>query len=367
MAVTLVPTALRVAVILIAIAAAAGHVAYIDSLWWHTGLTSTVAQVVPGPTLVLHVVRAVVAALCSVLAVILVLSERQYQMASRALAMAFAAWAYVLAYPGITLLFRPPVPGWEREFFEAHFRILEMVGLVGVIRFSSIFPRELHGEELDPLPTLPSVLLPFHHAAVFMRRPWAPPIAAALALGAAWTLVLASGGRMSDAALHPFINVVRFLAVGLVVMNLRRAWAVATEGDRDGMTWLFVALAYLVASLALLIGGNVLVAVTGWPEPGVAWRPFLLEIGSVGFFVSLALSVMGRHSSDPNRLVRRIAAVSVVATAGLFLAAGLEALFGGGLVSGMRLRGGIGTAVAFAVILSTWRQLERLIGRVLPV
>ena len=66
-------------------------------------------------------------------------------------------------------------------------------------------------------------------------------------------------------------------------------------------------------------------------------------------------------------MIHRIATVTTVMTAGLFLAAGLEALFGGGILSGMILRRGIGTAVAFAVVLSTWRSFERLLSKVLPV
>lgn len=365
---TLAPTAIRVLVILLAIAGAAGQVAHLDAVWWHAlGLTATVAQTVAPQTRVILVAHAVVALVCAVLSIRLVLSERQHQVACRALAVAFASWAYLQAYPGVTLLFRPPVPGWERDLFEAHFLVVEMLGLVGLVRFSAVFPRDLLPDELLPSPTLPTPLAPFHHVAVLMRHRWAPVLVGAGMLMISWALVLATGGALSDTGLHPFTHLVRFLATGLVVMNLTRAWSVATEGDRDGMVWLFVALAYLLGSVALLIGGNILVAVTGWPEPDVAWRPVLLDLGSIGLFVSLSLSVLHRHASDPRRMIHLIATVTTVATAGLFLAAGLEALFGGGALSGISLRGGVGTAVAFAVVLSTWRSFERLLGRVLPV
>lgn len=365
---TLAPTATRVLVILLAMAGAAGQVAHLDALWWHAlGLTRTVAQTVAPHTRVILGAHAIVALVCAVLSVRLVLSERQHQVASRALAVAFGAWAYLQAYPGVTLLFRPPVPGMERDLFEAHFLVVEMLGLVGLVRFSAVFPRELLPDELLPSPTLPAPLAPFHHAAVRMRLTWAPWLVGGALLLVSWGLVLATGGVLSDTGLHPFTHLIRFFAAGLVVMNLTRAWSVATEGDRDGMAWLFVALAYLLGSVALLIGGNILVAVTGWPEPDIAWRPVLLDLGSIGLFTSLALSVLHRHASDPRRMIHRIATGTVVVTAGLFLAAGLEALFGGGALSGITLRRGIGTAVAFAVVMSTWRSFERLLDRVLPV
>jgi Na+/glutamate symporter len=61
-----------------------------------------------------------------------------------------------------------------------------------------------------------------------------------------------------------------------------------------------------------------------------------------------------------------IARVTAVVTAGLFLAAGLEGLFAGGLLGAYSLRGGVGTAVSFAVLLSTHRGMSRFVDRLLP-
>lgn len=365
---TFLPTLVRVAVILLAVAGAAGHLTYLDALWWHSlGLTATASRDVSPATVTLLVVRAGVAIACSVLSVLMVLHEGRYPRSARALGAAFGAWSYLQAYPGATLLFRPPAPGMERELFEAHFLVVEIIGLVGLVRFSALFPRSLTTEELEPIETLPTALRPFHHAAVAMRAPWAPAMAGAVAVAGLWAWTFSSGGHLSDAGLNPVMHLVRFLAVGLVVMNLSRAWSSATEGDLDGLTWLWVALVSLLGTLALLIGGNVLVAVTGWPEPNVAWRQILFNAGLLGFFTALAMSVLHRHAIDPAVLIRRISTTAAVITTGLLFAAGLEALFGTGMGTGVSVRRGVGTAFSFAVILSTWRSLARMIERILPV
>jgi hypothetical protein len=358
----------RVAVILLAVAGTAGHLAYLDALWWHSlGLTATVARDVSGATILLLTAHAVVSFVCSVLSIAMVLSERHRQDAARALGLAFGAWSYLMAYSGATLLFRPPAPGMRREVFEAHFLVVEVIGLVGLVRFTSIFPRELTEAELEPMPTLPRVFLPFHHASVLMRGARAPLVAAVVVLVMLWGWMLAAGRPLSDAGLSPAMDLVRFCAAGLVVMNLRRAWTCATEGDRDGLTWLLVALAVLLATLSVLIGGNMLVAVTGFPEPDVAWRPILLDLGLVGFLVAIALSVLDRGRSDPIRALHVTASAGAGVTIGLFLAAGLEAFFSGQLLSGISLRRGVGTALSFAVVLSTYRALQSFIGRLLPI
>jgi len=360
------PTAARVTVILLAVAGAAGHVAYLDALWWHTlGLTSTMARGVSPETLMLLTAHAVVSMVCAVLSVALVLHDRQRPEAARALGAAFAAWSYLMAYSGVTMLFRPD-PGMSREIFEGHFLFVEVMGLAGLLRFTSLFPRPLSEDELEVSDTLPRVLVPFHDVSVLVRRPAAPWIGGAVVLIGLWSWAVATGGNISDAGLSPIMDIVRFCAAGLVVMNLRRAWGSATEGDRDGLTWLMAALALLVGSLALLIGGNVLVAVTGFPEPDVAWRPLLLDLGLIGFLIALSMSVLYRGPRDPAVVTREVATTSTVITLGLFLAAGLEALFSGGIIASFSLRPGVGTALAFAVILSTRRGLGRLMERVIP-
>ncbi|MDX1647458.1 MAG: hypothetical protein R3304_09965 [Longimicrobiales bacterium] len=365
---TIARTFVRILVILFAIAGACGHLAYLDALWWHSlGLTATMARDVGGATLFLLSAHAAVSMLCAVLAVVLVLREGHRADASRALGIAFGAWSYLMAYSGVTMLFRPQAPGPLREVFEAHFLVVEMLGLAALLRFTSIFPRRLGPDEVRPAARLPAVLLPFHRFGVLMRRSWAPWTAAALTLVVLWSWTVVSGGDVSDAGLSPLMDVVRFTAAGLVVAHLHRAWTVATEGDRDGLMWLAAAFAILLGSLAILMGGNVLVAVTGFPEPDVAWRPILLDIGSAGFFAGLAMSVLQEGGRDPARITRKVTAATVIVTMTLFFAAALEALLTGAVFASYALRTGVGTAVAFAVALSTYRSSARAVERVLPI
>lgn len=359
---------LRIVVILLAIAGTAGHLAYLDALWWHAlGLSSPMATTVDDATVLLLTAHALVSAVCSVLAVVLALDEGRRPKACRALALAFGSWSYLMAYSGVTMLLRPVAPGLEREIFEAHFLLIEVMGLAALIHFTSIFPRSLTEEELRPWATQPALLMPFHHIGVFMRRPWAPWAAGAAVLAALWSTTLVSGGELSDAGLSPAMDVVRLLAAGLVVMHLHRAWRMATEGDQDALMWIVAALTILIGSLAMLIGANMLVAVTGFPEPNVAWRAIVLDGGTIGFFVGLAMSTLHRDGPDPSRLVRRAATFTVIVTAGLVLAAGLEALFTGAVFTAYALRTGAGTAVAIAIVLSTYRTAARAIEKTLPV
>jgi len=363
---SLAPTFVRVTVILLALAGAAGHVAYLDALWWHTlGLTATVARNVSPATIMLLTAHAIVSVVCSVLSIALVLHEGVRSKAARSLGAAFGAWSYLMAYSGVTMLFRPD-PGMAREFFEAHFLVVEAIGLIGLLCFTSLFPRPLGEEELQPSETLPRFLLPLHRVTVFMRSPTAAAVVGVATLAALWSVMVLSGGELSDAGLSPITDLVRFCAAGLAVMNVRRGWDAATEGDRDGLTWLFVALSILLGALSLLIGGNVLVAVTGFPEPNVAWRPLLLDLGLIGFLYALAMSVLYRGSVDPLQMARRIASATIILTAGLFLAAGLEGFLAGGILSAYSLRAGVGTGVSFALVLATRGNLVRLIDRLLP-
>jgi hypothetical protein len=154
------------------------------------------------------------------------------------------------------------------------------------------------------------------------------------------------------------------------VVNLRHSWARANTGVAGQMTWLLVALVFLVGMLLVIIGANVLMGVTEWPEPPFAWRALLLDVGVMGFIVAMAMSILYHGSRGAARTARRMAAFATVATAGLFLASGLEALLHSGLLGGFSLRTGVGTVIAFVIIVSTHRgflrSLERLFAQ-LPV
>lgn len=200
-----------------------------------------------------------------------------------------------------------------------------------------------------------------------MRRAWAPWAAGAAVLLALWSWTAVTGGSVGDAGLSSEMDLIRLSVAGLVVMNLHRAWSVSTEGDRDALMWLVAALAILIGTLTIVMGAGTLVEVTGFPEPDVAWRPLLLDVGTVGFFLGLALSVLSRGRIDPARLTRKVTAGAVVITMGLFFAAGLEALFTGAILTSYAVRPGLGTVVAFAVVLSTYRTSTGAIARTLPL
>jgi hypothetical protein len=179
-----------------------------------------------------------------------------------------------------------------------------------------------------------------------------------------WSLTAGRGASLGDAGLSPLMDVVRFAAAGLVVINLRRSWSRATREQAARMTWLLVALAFLTGILLVLIGGNVLLAVTDWPEPNVAWRPLLIDVGLIGFLISLTMSVLYAGRLDAALAASRIGAIATVGTLGLFLAAALEALFTEAL-QGLSLRTGVGTLLAFVLVVAMHRGMLRSVEKVL--
>lgn len=361
------PTLVRIFVTLQAAVATIAQVAYLDALSWHKlGLTTPMGAQMRPPFLTLVTAHASVSVVAAGLAVTLVLYEGSSQAAARGLGLALAAWSYLTAYSGVTVLLRPD-PGLTRVLFEGHFLLVEIVGLVGLLRFTALFPKPLTEQPLAPPSTHPAVLKPFHVASVWLLRPGAPWLAGLVIVTALWTLTAAHGLPIGDAGLSPLMDVVRFGSAGFVVMNLRRSWARATSDsdEVERLTWLLVALVWLLGALVLFIGGNVLVAVTGWQEPALPWRPLLTDLGLLGFVVGLAMAVLYRGRLRSARALRRVAALSAVIALGLFLAAGLEELFSGGVLAGFSLSTGVGTVIAFAVVVSTHRGLLRSLERLL--
>ena len=356
------PTALRVLVTLLAVVATVAQVSYLDALSWHVlGLTPPMTAQMRPPFLTLMTAHALVSIVAGALAVALVLHEGRRQAAARGLGLALGSWSYLTAYSGVTLMLRPD-PGALRSVFEGHFLAVEVVGLIGFLRFTSLFPRSLAEQSLEAPPTLPPALRPFHGASIWMLQPFAPWVVGTVAVVILWGMTVARGLGVGDAGLSPAMDVFRFAAAGLVVVNLRRSWGRATGEEAGRIAWLLVSLAFVTGALLLLIGGNVLMAVTGWPEPVFPWRPLLLDVGLVGFLISLALGILHTGTLEATLVSRRIGAAATLATFGLFLAAGLEALFTGGL-AGFSLRTGVGTLLAFVIVVSTHRGLMRALER----
>jgi len=356
------PWALRVLVTLLAVVAAVAQVAYLDALAWHRlGLAPPMSAQMRPPFLTLMTAHAVVSIVSGGLAVALALREGPREGAARGLGLALGAWSYLTAYSGVTLLLRNP--GGARDLFDAHFLVVEIAGLVGLIRFTSLFPVPLSETSLEPPPTLPAALRPVHSATVWLLRPAAPWIVGGLVLVGVWLRSWARDAPIGDASLDPVMDVVRFAAAGVVVLNLRRSWGRAAAEGAERLAWLLVALAFLIGTLLVFIGANVLVAVAEWPEPALPWRPLLLDLGLVGFLIGMAMAVLYDGSLEPTGTVRRIASLSTMAALGLFLAAALEALFSGSVLAGFSLRTGVGTIIAFVIVLSTHRGLMRTLER----
>jgi hypothetical protein len=318
------------------------------------------AQMRP-PLLTLMTAHAVVSVVCGALAVALVLREGPRERAARGLALALGAWSYLTAYSGVTLLLRDP--GSTRAMFDAHFLVVEVVGLAGLIRFTTLFPEPLIAGDLPAPPTLPAVLHPVHVASLWMLRPASPWIVGVVVMAGLWLLTYLRGTPIGDAGLDPVMDVVRFASAGLVVLNLRRSWGRARGLEARRLVWLLASLALLIGTLLVFIGANVLMAVAEWPEPLLPWRGLLLDVGLVGVPVGLAMAVLYDGRLEPALAMRRIAAFSTLVTLGLFLAAALEALFTGSVLAGFSLRTGVGTIIAFAVVLSTHRGLLRFLER----
>lgn len=357
----------RAVATLLGAVAVVGQVTYLDSLSWHKlNLTPELMGThMSGAFLTLLTAHAVVSIVAAGLGIALALHEGPRQEAARALAISLGAWAYLLAYSGLTLLLRPSSPGLWRTLFEGHFLVVELLGLIGLVRFTALFPRRLLDYPLPAPPTLPPVLGPVHTVSVWMLKPFAPWLVSALLAVGLWSLEMAQGGTAADAVLHPAMDVFRVAMAGLVVLNLQRSWGRAEREGAARLAWLLVSLAALTGVLLLYIGANVLVSVTGWPEPDVAWRPLLVDVGVMGFMIALALSILYRGSRDPRPLARRMLASASVATLGLFLAAALEALFTGGILAAFSLRTGVGTVIAFVAIVSTFRALVRYADQLL--
>ena len=346
----------RVLVPLLAICAIVGQIAHLDAL---SGASLGIAETLvrnPRPSfLTLVAADGVVSAISGVLAIALVF-RGDPNRGARGLAVALAAWSYVLAYSGIVVLFRPD-PGLLRTLFEAHYPFVELLGLAGLMHFTAVFPRRLNPEDLSPPKSLPVGLRTVQAVRSLMLSPaalWAAVLPVTVVLISANAL---AGRPLADAGLSPLMDLVRFLAIGVVVLNLRRSWLLGVPGERANMWWLLAGLALLMAALALLVGGSVLLSATGWSEPAVAWRPILLDLGLAGLLWGLAMAVFYDGDIDSAAAARRVVALTAVALTGLFVATGLEILLSSALVARISLPPGLGTALAAVVMIGGYARL----------
>jgi hypothetical protein len=236
--------------------------------------------------------------------------------------------------------------------FDAHFLLVEALGLAALIRFTALFPRPLHRADLEDPDSFPMGLSQIQ---LIRGRLLGPAIwvlglcAGALALAAN----VASGGNIPDTALLPAVDGLRITAVAVAVLNLRRGHQVADQEGRRRLLWVVLGFVLLVGAIGLLLGGNILVIVTGWERASLNWRPFVLDAGVLGLAWGASRGVLEAGDRDPAPLVRRTAIISGGATLGLLLAAGLEALLSGAVGGRLSLPHGIGTAlvaIALAIV-----------------
>ena len=355
--------AFRILVLAMAAISTVGQIAYLDALYWHRlGWVTQMPGSVQATTLAVVGSDAVVSVLAAIVAVSLVL-RRTPTRAGRPLAVAVAAWAYLLAYGGVFRLLLPESGSALRPAFEAHFLVVECLGLAGLLAFSAAFPSALTAEDLGGAERLPVGLRTLHLFRAWLLRPGAPWIAALILTGLILGLGRIVGTPVMEAPLNPVMDVARFATLAAVVINFRASWDARDAEARVHLSWMVLGMTLLMASLALLIGGNVLISVTGW-RPPLNWPPVLLNLGLLGLLWASSMAVFYDGRMNPKTLVRGTATWTGLGTSLLFLSAGLEALFSDAMLARISLPTGVGTLTAvllFAWIFGATRRLVEII------
>ena len=344
--------------VLLAALAVVGQGALLDALYLQDVGLGTLGLGAVRPALLSALVTgAVVSVLSAALGVALAV-RRDDGRGSRPLGLALAVWAYLLAYSGIVVLAAPGIGSPLRRPFDAHFLLVEALGLAALIRFSALFPNPLGPEVLRDPATLPPGAATVQRMRRWFLRPAAPWIAGLLAVAATFGVNAAMRHPVEDAALLPLADLLRVVALGLVVMNLRRSYLSSDAAGRAPLTWVILGFALLVAAVGLVLGGNVLAAATGWELRGVNWRPIVLHLGVVGLLAGAGMGIFYRGAVGPGPLVRRVAVLSGMATLALFLAAGLETLLTGA-VTRFSMPSGTGTFLALVVTSLVYGRTRR--------
>jgi hypothetical protein len=180
--------------------------------------------------------------------------------------------------------------------------------------------------------------------------PAGPWLAGSAACAVVLVAAAAQGRPIQDAPLIVPADVFRLSALAVVVLNLRASFvATATEGRRAGF-WFVVGFTLLLGAVGVLLGGNVLTAVTKWAIPGFNWRPVVLDLGVLGLIWGSVRGIAYRGTRKPGPLARHAAVLASSVTVALFLAAGLESLLTGVVASPVSLPRGAGTLIAFVAI-----------------
>ena len=357
----LATVAYRTGTLVLAVFALAGQVVYLDVLYWNALGLGRYAHDGMVPALVSAVVSGATVSLVVGIQAVALAFRGTGARGARPLGIALAAWSYLLAYSGLTVLMAPDPASPLRFPFQAHFLLVEALGLAALIRFSVVFPRAMEPGFLRAPDELAVGLRTLQHLRLWLLRPAAPWIAGFLSLGLALGFNAALGRPNQEAALLPLTDALRLAALTVVVLNLRAGYVAADREARRSIFWLVVGFTLLVGAVGALLGGNVLTTVTDWEIPGFNWRPVVLDLGVLGLVWGAGMAVFYDGRLRPGALVRRLTVVFIVVTAALFLAAGMETLFSGRTA----VPGGVGTLltlVGMAVLYTRIRDpLERML------
>lgn len=351
--------AYRIVVVALALLAVLAQLIHLDSLTG--GLLGLGGSGIPRATsnvLAVMTGDAVVTAGTAALAVALVFRGDPARGALP-LAACLAAWAYLLSYPGMVILAEPYRGAAARMMVEGHYPLVEALGLVTFLRFTALFPTRL-APEVFPEPEGLAMGVGFLQLVQRgMLNPALPWILIPGGYLAVMGLTGASGAPLQEASLHPLADIIRFIAITLAVLNLWRSLTTTGDAGRTRLKWSILGFVVLVGLIGVILGGNVLVAVTGWELSFLNWRPLLLDVAVLGLLWGQAMAILYDGPLSPDRLVRRATVLSAQATGALFLAAGLEAL--ADLLVAIPLPTGSGTVFAGAVVVLVGGRVGRLL------
>ncbi|MDP2958154.1 MAG: hypothetical protein Q8N53_17130 [Longimicrobiales bacterium] len=327
-----------------------GQIAYLDVLYWNALGIGRMAKGGLHPALLSAVVTgSTVIAVAAAVGVMMVF-RGDGSRGARPFGLALSAWAYMLAYSGLTILLAPGPDSGLHLPFDAHFLFVEALGLAALIRFTAKFPIGVGPEAFQDPQTLPVGLRGLQTLRLRLLTPRGPFVAGLLAPALILGVNAGLGRPAEDAALLPLTDVCRLAAIAVVVLNMRGSFVTADTEGRRRMLWFVVGFTLLLGAVGTLLGGNVLTAVTEWEMPGFNWRPVVLNLGVLGLIWGAAMGIFYRGPIKPGRVSRRAAVASAALTVALFLSAGLESLAAGGVTSAVTLPRGIGIFVGFLTL-----------------
>ena len=326
-----------------------GQIAYLDVLYWNDLGIGRIARGELHPALLSAVVTGSVVIAVAVVVGVMMVFRGDGSRGARPFGLALAAWGYLLAYSGLTILLAPGPDSPLHLAFEAHFLFVEALGSAALIRFTAMFPVPAGPDSFQDPQTLPVGLRSLQNLRLWLLTPSGPWVAGLLAPALILGLNAGLGRPSEDAALLGLTDGFRLAAIAVVILNMRGSFVAADTEGRRSMFWFVVGFTLLLGAVGTLLGGNVLTAVTGWGIPGFNWRPLVLNLGVLGLIWGAAMGIFYRGQMKPGHVSRRAAVVSAALTVALFLSAGLESLVAGGVTS-VTLPRGIGTFVSVLTV-----------------